>query len=122
MVDWIPTSDNFSKKTKDRFFKYIDKIQAGECWNWTGHIMSNGYGEFWYDHKPHTTHTFAYKMFFGEYPNFALVLHKCDNKQCVNPNHLYLGSHSQNLIDSYTRHPETKGRRWYADREAIQCR
>ena len=120
-MNWIPTKDIFDRKTKDRFFKFIDRMQAGECWNWNGSLAKNGYGEFYYNSRPVYAHRFSYELFFGPFPTFALVLHKCDNKRCINPNHLYLGTYTQNLNDSYERHPETKGRRWYKDREVHQC-
>ncbi len=118
-MDWIPTKDFVDYKDKVRFFKYVDSLQADVCWNWIGHIMNNGYGEFYYKSYPITAHRMSYKIFFGDFPDFALICHRCDNKVCVNPNHLYLGTYRSNLIDSYTRHPETKGRRWYNRRNTL---
>lgn len=96
-----------NRKDVNRFFKYVPHIQSG-CWLWEGSVMKNGYGEFHYNGSPIYAHRMSYLIYNGEFPDFALVCHTCDNKRCVNPKHLYLGSHSQNLVDRYTRHPETK--------------
>lgn len=108
-MDTDPVINNaIDRSTLNRFFKYVPVRQAGECWIWDGHTMKNGYGEFYYNGSPIYAHRMSYLIHFGEFPDFALVCHTCDVKRCVNPSHLYLGSHSQNLIDRYTRHPETK--------------
>jgi hypothetical protein len=116
-MDDDPVTNNiFTKHIKDRFFKYAPSRNAGVCWNWQGATMKNGYGEFHLHGSSVYAHRISYIIFYGEIPEGLLVRHKCDNKLCVNPKHLELGTHSDNLIDSYTRHPETVGRRWYSKR------
>lgn len=112
---------NIHKLDIDRFFKYVPSIQHG-CWEWQGQGMRNGYGEFYYGGGPVYAHRMSFLIYYGDIPSGKLVLHTCDNKRCVNPKHLYPGTHSQNLMDSYTRHPETRGRRWYnRERRNIVC-
>lgn len=70
------------------------------CWIWNLSHNSEGYGQSKPvngSRKAHRTSWFAY---YGTIPSGRLVLHKCDNKCCVNPNHLFLGSHSDNMKDA----------------------
>jgi hypothetical protein len=119
-MDTDPTiKGSVLRKDMVRFFSFISNLQDG-CWIWNGCINPNGYGEFHYNGTNISAHRMSYLIYYGEFPNFALVLHKCDIKRCVNPKHLYLGSYTQNLLDSYDKHPETLGRRWYKNREGVQ--
>lgn len=75
------------------------------CWEWVGSIKKNGYGRldntyYWVKKYPaHTAHRFSYLVHFGEIQNNLFVCHKCNNRKCVNPEHLYLGTHKDNMID-----------------------
>lgn len=91
---------------EDRFWRRVKKHPNG-CWNWIGKKLTTGYGVFKLGPKKHRknikAHRFSYELHFGPIPGGLLVLHKCDNKLCVNPEHLELGSHSKNLYDAYER-------------------
>lgn len=74
------------------------------CWNWQGYRQSSGYGQFRLDGKSVTAHRMAWQLWNDQLiPNELLVCHRCDNPRCVNPAHLFLGSHSDNMQDCATK-------------------
>lgn len=87
----------FQENNLDRFMKKI-KVTNNECWEWTG-CLTGGYGQFWSKQfNMEWAHRAAWRMFIGS-PRGSIVCHKCHNRACVNPDHLYLGSHSTNAYD-----------------------
>lgn len=91
---------------KERFLERIVKTDAG-CHEWQGQIKRDGYGRFCYQAKMISAHRAAYLLLNGAIPDGLLVLHHCDNRKCVNPEHLYLGNHQDNAKDMVHR-----GRAW----------
>ena len=81
---------------------YIERIPFGGCWIWMKHLR-NGYGSAWHIGSQEYAHRISYWLFRGHIPVDKLVLHTCDNKCCINPNHLYLGSHIDNSVDYWSR-------------------
>lgn len=79
------------------------------CWLWTGSIMSSGYGQFKSGNKTVSSHRFAWECCNGEIPEGLFVLHKCDNKLCVNPHHHFLGTHRNNMDDMMNKGRSAKG-------------
>ncbi len=105
----------YSNEFIDRFWNKVDTRDKEECWNWQGAIQaiqSKGYGSVGISKgKTALTHRVAYEISTGEIPKGKMVLHKCDNRGCVNPNHLYLGTHQDNMKDMVERDRQARGER-----------
>jgi len=85
-----------------RFWSKVDIGGPDECWEWMAVRHPFGHGKIKVDGQYEYAHRVAYSLERGALGD-DLVLHKCDNPPCVNPNHLYLGDHSDNLKDAYER-------------------
>lgn len=84
---------------RDRFFAKVRKTET--CWVWTAAIYGSGYGKFWDGEKVDGAHRVSYRLFVDEIPKDNVVLHRCDNKLCVNPEHLDVGTQADNLQDMH---------------------
>lgn len=78
--------------------RFITKIhKTASCWNWIAGKGWNGYGRFKFQGKMIKAHRFSYLLYIGDIPENMLILHSCNNRACVNPEHLLLGNHTQNM-------------------------
>ncbi len=95
-----------------RFWAKVDIRCYNECWNWIAGKTEDGYGKFCYPDRYTTTkaHRVSWIITNGVIIDNLCVLHKCDNRLCVNPNHLYLGTHSDNMRDMCARYKGRLGR------------
>src|SRR3990167_544842 len=82
---------------EELFWSKVDKHAPNNCWVWMGFKKPTGYGLFGVGWK--RTHRLAWEFTNGKIPAGIHVLHKCDNPSCVNPSHLYLGTHQDNMRD-----------------------
>jgi hypothetical protein len=102
-TDQIPV---FTEKDKARFWSKVAKKSDSECWEWQGAIAGSGYGRSWIQstRKQIDTHRASWIIHFGLIPkdgtyHGSCVCHRCDNRKCCNPHHLFLGSMKDNIRD-----------------------
>jgi len=91
-----------TEKIIQRFMDKVSKEENG-CWTWTSTKHRDGYGKFWYKGKIVQAHRVSFILFNGEISKGLYICHKCDNRVCVNPQHLYQGTAKQNYDDSVDR-------------------
>ncbi len=103
-----------------RFWQFVQK--STDCWLWTGKLSKSGYGRIvsggsvTKGAKTLRAHRVSWELAFGSIPDGLQVLHHCDNPRCVRPDHLFLGSHIDNMVDRNAkghyprgvRHPNAK--------------
>lgn len=77
---------------------YNIDIDTG-CWIWSGVVSGNGYGKLRINGRQVSAHRVAYQEFIGPIPRGMCVCHSCDTPLCVNPSHLWLGTHQDNMRD-----------------------
>ena len=91
------------QKDKERFWSKVDIKGPEECHNWKAATYKGGYGAFRVNHKTYLAHRYAWSLANGPIPEGRLICHKCDNPKCVNIAHLYCGTNTDNVRDSWRR-------------------
>ena len=97
------------RSTPQDFWKHVDRTVLVGCWPWSASLGDEGYGRVRYQGKEWRASRLAWALTHGD-PGPLCVLHHCDNPPCCNPNHLFLGTHKDNMQDSTRkgRHPRNK--------------
>lgn len=81
----------------ERFWSKVTKTSS--CWVWTGCTGDSGYGHIKVDGRVIAAHRIAYEISNGPIPEGLCVCHSCDVRRCVNADHMYLGTHTENIAD-----------------------
>lgn len=100
------TIDGFepiSEMDKARFWSKVNQTEY--CWEWSAYLDKNGYGVFSLGkYSPRVSaHRFAYMLINGSIETGKVVCHSCDNPKCVNPSHLFIGTHQDNMRDMHVK-------------------
>lgn len=102
----------WTKTAKERLLEKTAPAANG-CIEWTGCANQKGYGMMVYKGRIHAAHRVSWQEHFGAIPSGIMVMHKCDNPKCVNPEHLRLGTQQDNMDDM-----KEKGRQYTPRGEA----
>ena len=101
------------KTVKDRIREKVEISEDG-CWNWTAERRPDGYGLIWKDGGRQRAHRVSYAAFCEPITEEDVICHKCDNRRCVNPEHLFKGTRGDNNRDTSTKQRFPMGTRHHA--------
>lgn len=89
---------------RNRLLSFVRTSVSSDCWQWSG-AKSRGYGLLsnGWKKSPHKAHRLSYELFIGEIPSGMVVRHKYDNPECINPDHLEIVTHKDNVHDRVSR-------------------
>jgi hypothetical protein len=95
------------KQTAESFWARIEKRDG--CWNWPGARFVSGYGKVRWHGKSKLAHRVAWELARGPIPKGQQVCHRYDNPLCINPDHLFLGTMKDNMVDKIRKGRQARG-------------
>ena len=107
---------------EEYLLNHIKINQNTECWEWTGKLTTQSYGFLYVDGKFKTAHRAMWEVCYGEIGNGLGILHKCDNTQCINPDHLFIGTPADNAKDMRLKGRNKASKTALTDKEKAEIR
>lgn len=94
---------------EERFWAKVNKYTLTDCWHWIGGKNEKGYGQLIVNGRMIKAHRFSYELHKGPIPEGKVVMHSCDNRKCVNPEHLSIGTQAENMLDMKNKNRQARG-------------
>ena len=110
-----PSDEEVLRLNIERFWEKVDKNGpihpvCGQCWQWSAGLFSNGYGQFWRTVGAIPAHRFSWLIHGkGNIKRGLHICHHCDNRLCVNPDHLFIGTCQDNKDDCVAKERQARG-------------
>jgi len=101
-IEWSPS-------IVEKFHKKLSLPDKNGCIIFNGEILCSGYGRMCINYQKIVAHRISWMINFGNIPYGLWVLHKCDIRRCVNPNHLFLGTYRDNIDDKVSKNRQQRG-------------
>ncbi len=96
--------------------KFLNKtFPKDDCMEWTGALYKSGYAQFWHEGKKQRGHRVVYRLKNGPIAEGLVIRHSCDNRKCINPKHLLIGTQKENMQDA-------KERRRFRNQKKTECK
>lgn len=119
----MPKKFNFVPNIYNRFISRVNitDFKDNSCWNWKGGSKGNGYGSFNFKGKALPAHRAAYLLFVNSEIHEKMdICHSCDNRMCVNPDHLFQGTRKDNMVDMKSKGRGSGGYRKHIKESQVQ--